>query len=85
MLIRKGALTNSESDLRVVAFNRNRQAILRQLGVLLFFGLGLLNSLLWQEVPLTWVMADIILTLLAGSWLLNRYIGYGAKTNNPRQ
>ena len=68
---------SSKTNLRVIAFNRNRQVILRQLAMLLLFGLSLLNTLLWQGVPLSWILADMALTLLAGIWVLSRYFGFG--------
>ena len=78
------APTRSKSDLRVIAFNRNRQAILRQLGMLLLFGLSLLNSLLWTGAPLGLLMVDMGLTLLAGTWVVSRYFAYGSKPRSQR-
>lgn len=90
MLIRSKTPTpgpaGSQADLRPAAFHRNGQALLRQLGMLLLFGLSLLNTLLWQGVPLSWVMADIGLTLLAGTWVLSRYVVLTSKAKTqPNQ
>jgi hypothetical protein len=77
----QASATSSRKDLRVSAFSR--QIILRQLAMVLLFGLSLLNTLLWKGVPLSWLLVDMGLTLLAGVWVLSRYFGFGKNSFAP--